>query len=281
MDNIDWDGEAQPKGVVLTNAIGDDGETFDIKKEPVEVKQEPMIKREAEDHAEVPMVSMPRLSYSQSAVELGVDRVNNEPSIEDLYATHVKLELKIEAESNSKVKSKPKDSKHSDGNETSKGNTVKKGNAAAPVSSIGMSKIMGIELKGRAKAVISAANRKQSAAKMTNKLHKCPSCDYVAPWPANLKMHMLTHTGERPFPCNICEKRFTLKHHLQRHLKTHPDEYPFSCSVCLKRFKRNDERSEHEATCDGRRYECYLCKKFSTRNKGQLKIHMRVHTGNL
>ncbi|XP_055306218.1 zinc finger protein 813-like [Sitodiplosis mosellana] len=250
----------------------------------VEIKQELAIKEEPEGHTEVPMVSMPRPSCSSSAVEPSVDRANNEPSIKDLYSTHAKLELKAEAEADTKVESTSNESKQSVGNDALKGNTTKKhrakkGSAAKPRSSNRLSKKREIGLKGRAKAVINAAHRKQSTAKKTKKQHKCPSCDYVASQTSTLKRHMLTHTGRKPFPCNICDKRFALKQNLQSHLKTHPDEYPFSCSVCLKRFAQNDEILEHEANCYGRHYECHLCKKFSTLIKGQLKVHMRVHTG--
>ncbi|XP_055307066.1 zinc finger protein 436-like [Sitodiplosis mosellana] len=90
---------------------------------------------------------------------------------------------------------------------------------------------------------------------------------------------MLKHTGERPFPCSVCQKRFIQKRNLQSHMKTHIDKFLFSCSNCSKGFHRSEEKVDHESDCKVRRYECHLCKEFSTLRKTNLKVHLRMHTG--
>lgn len=51
------------------------------------------------------------------------------------------------------------------------------------------------------------------------KKHHCQYCQYETYYSTNLKQHMLTHTGERPFACSLCSYRCNVKANLRRHLK--------------------------------------------------------------
>ncbi|XP_066508672.1 ras-responsive element-binding protein 1-like [Hoplias malabaricus] len=47
---------------------------------------------------------------------------------------------------------------------------------------------------------------------------KCPYCPRVFPWTSSLQRHMLTHTGQKPFPCPQCDAFFSTKSNCERHL---------------------------------------------------------------
>lgn len=57
----------------------------------------------------------------------------------------------------------------------------------------------------------------------SKKKYACHLCTKVFGWSTDLKRHILTHTGERPFRCETCQATFTRNFLLQKHqTKVHP-----------------------------------------------------------
>ncbi|KAL3266203.1 hypothetical protein HHI36_010386 [Cryptolaemus montrouzieri] len=56
--------------------------------------------------------------------------------------------------------------------------------------------------------------------------YQCKYCKKRFGWSTDLKRHILIHTGERPFSCNICMSTFTRNFQLQKHIsKCHKYKY--------------------------------------------------------
>ncbi|XP_031638370.1 flocculation protein FLO11 [Contarinia nasturtii] len=77
---------------------------------------------------------------------------------------------------------------------------------------------------------------------------KCQRCGKRFPCDQTHTEHMAKHNGNKPFKCNQCVKQFNHKTDLRRHMCLHTGTKPYICEICQKGFIRKDHMVKHGLT---------------------------------
>ncbi|WAQ99972.1 GFI1B-like protein [Mya arenaria] len=120
----------------------------------------------------------------------------------------------------------------------------------------------------------------QNMANYDKGTYECVKCLKQFSTPHGLEVHVRrSHSGKRPYACDICSKTFGHSVSLSQHRAVHTQEKSFQCQQCGKSFKRSSTLSTHLLIhSDTRPYPCPYCgKRFH--QKSDMKKHTYIHTG--
>ncbi|XP_017488561.1 PREDICTED: zinc finger protein 227-like [Rhagoletis zephyria] len=108
-------------------------------------------------------------------------------------------------------------------------------------------------------------------------IFECTICSKTFLRKSNLGLHMQMHRG-KTIDCPHCGKKFVRRKDLEVHIRFHTGDFPFACSMCDRKFAIKGHLNYHEKRHLGVRYKCDECEKTFI-NLAGLRQHQYEHTG--
>ncbi|KAF4518403.1 hypothetical protein B566_EDAN017800 [Ephemera danica] len=89
---------------------------------------------------------------------------------------------------------------------------------------------------------------------------ECNECHKLLK-PSSYRQHLKTHTGVKPFGCEVCDAKFTRKGDVERHIRiVHNKQKPFGCHRCPRSFGDKKNLRWHLMNHDKKLfYVCETC----------------------
>jgi len=124
------------------------------------------------------------------------------------------------------------------------------------------------------------SNHRQEKHTALKKQHPCRFCGKMFTTRSILRVHERGHTGEKPFPCDLCDFRATSVKRVTAHKKRQHENRPKNevCEICGKGFLLRYQLKEHLNThADVKTHPCQLCgkvlKNFNSHRRHMIRSH--------
>lgn len=113
--------------------------------------------------------------------------------------------------------------------------------------------------------------------KHKEKLFNCDICGLSSVSKKSLEVHKLRHSGR--FVCDVCGVAMSTSRSLQDHIRSHSEDKSFKCETCQRCFKQQQSLDLHVKRHNPHllpEYQCSICCKVF-KNSHQLNIHKTTH----